>query len=213
MSRHCHNPEATRRAILESAAAQIHRLGYQATSLDAILVESGVSKGALYHHFANKHELGLAVVDEVYRQPFLETWNKGLHQSADPLTDLLVMLRQRRSETTACSIQHGCPLNNLAQELGGVDESFRQRIEAVLLAWCDLLRDALTRAAAAGLLKEGVDPGREALFVVAALEGATGLAKSTQDPRVYTQCLEALEEHALGLRLRAQPATQPGGVA
>ncbi len=203
MSRTTHNPELTRRALLDSAAGHIHRLGFQAASLDAILTESGVSKGALYHHFATKQELGLAVVDEVYGQPFLAELAAQLRRSADPLTDLALVLRSKREGATLCSVQHGCPLNNLAQELAGQDEAFRQRINAIMQAWRNLLQDALDRAAQAGLLRSGVDTAREALFLVASLEGATGLAKTTRDPAVYTHCLEVLEEHLLGLRVRA----------
>jgi len=204
MSRTAHNPEATRRALLESAAAQIHRHGFQAASLDAILAETGVSKGALYHHFATKRELGLAVVDEMYGRPFLEEWARALRRGGDPLTDLLVLLRGKREAASACSVQHGCPLNNLAQELAGHDEEFRGRIEAVMRAWRNLIQDALERAAAAGLLRDGVDAGREALFVVAVLEGATGLAKTGRDPGLLEQTLSTLEEHLSGLRARTR---------
>lgn len=202
MSRTAHNPEATRRTLLESAAAQIHKLGFQATSLDAILAETGVSKGALYHHFATKHELGLAVVDEVWRAPYLEEWRLGLTQSGDPLTDLLVLLRRKREGATQCSIQHGCPLHNLAQELASVDEEFRRRIEAVMSAWRALIQDALERAAAAGLLRPGTDPRREAIFIVSLVEGASGTAKTAQDPELLAASLAVLEEHLSGLRAR-----------
>ncbi|MFA7330608.1 MAG: TetR family transcriptional regulator C-terminal domain-containing protein [Candidatus Delongbacteria bacterium] len=203
MSRTAHNPEATRRALLESAATQIHRLGFQATSLDAILAETGVSKGALYHHFATKHDLGLAVVDEVYRTPFLDEWRAGLSQGGDPLTDLLVLLRRKRDQASLCTVQHGCPLNNLAQELAGLDEEFRRRIEAVMRDWRLLIQDALERARLAGLLRPGVDPAREAAFVVAVVEGATGTAKTAQDPQLFADTLATLEEHLLALRLRS----------
>ncbi len=204
MSRTAHNPEQTRRALLESAAGHIHRLGFQAASLDAILAESGVSKGALYHHFATKQELGLAVVDEIYGQPVLAELAADLSRSVDPLTDLVLVLRRKREGATLCSVQHGCPLNNLSQELAGQDEAFRQRIEAIMQAWRNLLQDALDRAAQAGLLRPEVDTEREALFLVATMEGATGLAKTSRDPAVYTRCLDVLEEHLLQLRARTK---------
>jgi TetR/AcrR family transcriptional repressor of nem operon len=203
MSRTAHNPEATRRALLERAAVQIHQHGFQAASLDAILTETGVSKGALYHHFATKRELGLAVVDEVYGPPFLEEWARALRRGGDPLTDLLILLRAKREGASACSVQHGCPLNNLAQELAGHDEEFRARIESVMDAWRGLIQEALERAVTAGLLRPGVDAAREALFVVAVLEGATGLAKTSRDPGLLEQALATLEEHLSGLRTRS----------
>lgn len=46
--------EGTRAKILAAARAGFAANGYEGTSLDAIMAAAGVSKGALYHHFANK---------------------------------------------------------------------------------------------------------------------------------------------------------------
>ena len=59
------NPKATRELLLEAAFWEIFRSGFQAASLDAILKETGVTKGALYPHFPSKAALGHAVIDEV----------------------------------------------------------------------------------------------------------------------------------------------------
>jgi AcrR family transcriptional regulator len=53
--------EATVAALLGCARDRFAADGYLATSLDAIAAEAGVTKGALYHHFAGKEELFAAV--------------------------------------------------------------------------------------------------------------------------------------------------------
>jgi AcrR family transcriptional regulator len=55
----------TRGQILFAAYKEIHVNGFQSASLSNILKRTGVTKGALYHHFRDKSELGYAVVDEV----------------------------------------------------------------------------------------------------------------------------------------------------
>ena len=55
--------EATRRALLESAARLFAEKGFAATSLDEVAAEARVTKGAVYHHFANKQALFEAVAD------------------------------------------------------------------------------------------------------------------------------------------------------
>jgi AcrR family transcriptional regulator len=55
--------EATTRALLEAARDLFARDGYGATSLDAVVARAGVTKGALYHHFAGKRELFAAVFE------------------------------------------------------------------------------------------------------------------------------------------------------
>ena len=56
--------ESARSRILRAAFEEIYRHGYQGTRVDAILAETGLTKGAFYHHFSSKQDLGYAVVDE-----------------------------------------------------------------------------------------------------------------------------------------------------
>lgn len=55
--------ESTTTALLDAARELFAHDGYAATSLDAVVARAGVSKGALYHHFAGKQELFRAVFD------------------------------------------------------------------------------------------------------------------------------------------------------
>lgn len=57
--------EATRRALLDSAAALFAANGFATTSLDQVAADARVTKGAVYHHFLNKQALFTAVADEV----------------------------------------------------------------------------------------------------------------------------------------------------
>jgi AcrR family transcriptional regulator len=57
--------DATRRAVLAAARASFGRKGYAQTSVDEIAAAARVTKGAVYHHFANKEALFRAVHAEV----------------------------------------------------------------------------------------------------------------------------------------------------
>ncbi len=56
---------ATRAHILNVATGLFTAEGYEATSVEAVLQASGVSRGALYHHFANKEAVFTAVLESV----------------------------------------------------------------------------------------------------------------------------------------------------
>src|SRR5215467_8452503 len=56
---------STREAILEAASRLIHVHGYNHTSLDDVLRESGVGKGNFYYHFRSKEDLGHAILDQI----------------------------------------------------------------------------------------------------------------------------------------------------
>jgi AcrR family transcriptional regulator len=55
----------TRAALLASARAQFAERGFAATNRDDIAAGAGVTRGALYHHFATKEDVFRAVVEEL----------------------------------------------------------------------------------------------------------------------------------------------------
>jgi AcrR family transcriptional regulator len=57
--------EATRRAVLAAARASFGKKGYAQTSVDEIAAAARVTKGAVYHHFADKEALFRVVHAEV----------------------------------------------------------------------------------------------------------------------------------------------------
>ena len=56
---------ATREQLIEVATRLFAERGYEDTSIEAVLAAAGVSRGALYHHFAGKDTLFEAVVESV----------------------------------------------------------------------------------------------------------------------------------------------------
>ena len=61
-------PEETVRKILDTAERLFIEMGYDRTSLQEIIDETGLSKGAIYHHFASKEEILYAVCDRIGRR-------------------------------------------------------------------------------------------------------------------------------------------------
>jgi AcrR family transcriptional regulator len=55
----------TRQALVDAARERFGEQGYAATSVDEIVRQAGVTKGALYHHFADKEAVFRAVVEDV----------------------------------------------------------------------------------------------------------------------------------------------------
>jgi TetR/AcrR family transcriptional repressor of nem operon len=194
-------PDATRERLLRAAFEEIHRHGFQAASLDAILARAGVTKGALYHHFADKAALGHAMLDEVVTGLLLQRWLGRLQQSeADPLTTLQGIFRERAERLTPQEVELGCPLNNLAQEMSPLDEQFRGRINGTFDTWTEAFARALERGQADGSVRRDLDARRVAAFLVAAIEGSIGLAKSAKSAPMLRSNLEMLAVFLESLR-------------
>ena len=61
-------PEETVRKILDTAERLFIETGYDRASLQEIIDETGLSKGAIYHHFASKEDIFYAVCDRIGRR-------------------------------------------------------------------------------------------------------------------------------------------------
>lgn len=66
--RQAERADATRRRLLSAARALFAERGYDATPVEEILARTGLSKGAFYHHFADKRELLDAVYEELEQE-------------------------------------------------------------------------------------------------------------------------------------------------
>jgi len=182
------DPVKTREKLLLSAFQQIHEHGFQAVSLDAILRDTGVTKGALYHHFPNKSALGYAVVDELIGPTVAATWIEPIVQSDDPVTALQQLIRVSGENMTMHDLKMGCPLNNLSQEMSATDEGFRRRLDSIYKNWRERIAAALERGKQNNSVASHVDADSTATFLVASLEGCIGMAKNAQDMDTLMQC-------------------------
>ena len=191
---------ATRQRLLAAAFQAMHRDGFRAAGLNAILAETGLTKGALYHHFPSKMALGYAVIDGPVRDYVENWWLKPLEGADDPLEGLAEIIRSRLRRDVPAMLKLGCPLNNLAQEMASVDEGFRQRIEALYRDWRRGLARALSHGQHAGTVDTGIEVDATAAFIIAALQGAFSQAKNAQDLGVFRECLEGLNEYLNHLR-------------
>jgi len=196
------NPDQTRQRILEAAFMEIYRNGFQGMRLDEVLAATSLTKGALYHHFPNKQALGYAVVDEVIQQTMQAMWIQPLRGAKDPLGALIDVIKQLPDNKPPEIIQYGCPLNNLAQEMSPLDEGFRQRLDHVFGEWHGATREALEQAQLQGQIRADCDCDEIATFVMAALEGCIGLAKSAQSKDRLTTCNRGLIQFLLSLKTR-----------
>jgi len=185
---HPRHPNVTRARLLDAAFAEIHRNGYQAASLANILSASGLTKGALYHHFADKQALGLAVLDEVIGAYIMQTFVAPLANTSKPVATLVQILHEIGSGSCVAKIELGCPFSNMMQEMSGIAPAFRERLAHWLGVWQDAFISALQRARNIGEIRADVDCEAAALFIIASMEGCMSLAKNHQSMTTLHRC-------------------------
>lgn len=188
-------PEETRQRILSSAFEEFYRNGFQGGSINNIVEAAGTTKGALFHHFAGKSDLGHAVIDEVIHPYMKARWFDVMAASVDPITDIRRVIESFAKDGAKCGVANGCPLNNLAQEMSALDEEFRKRIENVFVEWRSCIELAFARGIKSGKVRKNVSPRNVAALIVAALEGMIGSAKNAQSMEPMRQAGAAFFEY------------------
>lgn len=79
--------QSTRTALIAAARPMFAERGYAAVGTEEIVREAGVTRGALYHHFAGKKEL-LAAIYEQIESEIAEQVVTGVAPGAGPLETL-----------------------------------------------------------------------------------------------------------------------------
>ncbi len=181
--------EQTRQKILTISADEIHQHGFKATSLSVILKRCEISKGALYHHFENKMELGYAVFEEIFTPMFLAMWQPAVEVD-DPIEGLCEFFESMSQQLTCDEVVCGCPLNNLCQEMAGVDEGFRLRILNMQQQLNHLIALNLQRVSAT--LRDSLDFNQVAYFIVACFHGSSSLSKSAKNKELFDKVIKEL---------------------
>jgi TetR/AcrR family transcriptional regulator, transcriptional repressor for nem operon len=179
---------ATRDRILDTATALVFEHGVAGTTLDDVRAATKVSKGQLYHYFADKQDLTHAVIDRTVEQVLeaqprladLSSWTKISRWFDD-----LVQLQVERHGVG------GCPIGTLAGELAETDDFARMELARGYDRWEAPLRQGLEQMRAEGKLKRGADPARLATATLAAIQGGLVLTQTRRDPQQLRIALDA----------------------
>jgi AcrR family transcriptional regulator len=117
----------TQSALLEAAARGLSRYGYSNLVLERVAAEAGYTRGALYHLFAGKEDLALAVVEWV-REVWYAEVGSLLSDVADPIGTLIAVAR---GHAVFCRRDIARVMITLRVEFSGKDHPVGRRIREV----------------------------------------------------------------------------------
>ena len=187
--------QATRERIVAAAAAAIFERGVARTSLDEVKAAAGVSSSQLYHYFADKQALVMAVIDHQ---------TDAILESQQPLLSHLDSVAALRSWADALvafqlqlDCQGGCPIGTIGAELAETDPAARAEVAQGFQRWESAIRAGLRAMHARGELT--VDPDPLALATLAALQGGLLLTQIYRTADPLRAALDAMIDHIASL--------------
>lgn len=189
--------ELTQRLIIEESFKLFYANGFSKTSIPEIMSRTGLSKGAFYHHFKNKHDLGQKVIGVVVRKRVYESMIAPLYNYRDEnVIDLLCrVFNERINNFSLEEKRFGCPVNNLINELGSSDEVFKKVLKKLITDWKSMLIKVLEEGKLKNEIRGNVNSSAVAIYLISGFEGVRGIRKVFDEDNVLLEYLESLKNY------------------
>ena len=184
--------EQTQKVLRDQARKLFAQKGYSAAATDELVRRAKVTKGALYHHFANKLDLYHAVVDDMERE-LVERIESAGGKQRDPWKRLEAMCRSYLDGTSEPGVANILVLEAPVVLGWKTWCSLEQKYEVAAFARC--LKDAV-----------GLDEPPETLaqVILGALTTGARVIATSEDPKAAREQVEKTIERLLsGLRKTA----------
>ncbi|MGH3029418.1 MAG: TetR family transcriptional regulator C-terminal domain-containing protein [Gaiellaceae bacterium] len=162
---------ATKQRLLDAGLPMLLEHGYNDLGIQALLEATGVPKGSFYHHFEDKEDFALQVVEQ-YMRGVHDSLEACLGDAAQPPLERVRCFFGTTEEHYRQEGYLGCLLGGLGQELSAVSEVFRSRIEECFSEIVEQLAVCLEEARRNGDIAADADPRHFASLLVDCWEGA-----------------------------------------
>ncbi|WP_350350726.1 helix-turn-helix domain-containing protein [Microbacterium sp. A8/3-1] len=189
---------SARASILETSFLLFLAKGYDATSMSDIVRETGMSKGALYHHFTSKDELFAAairsyfidiVADSASPADGFDGFEGAVRAASTSLTDALTHVSSLGAEMTA-----------YYRFLTYAIDRHGPEVQRALSARLRTLSDAAERDARSGARRNRIAPGVLADMALATIEGAALLGSMEGPERMVARVEDAVDQFLATVR-------------
>ena len=185
--------------LLDAAVNLVRRDGFAATSIDDLCKAAGVTKGAFFHHFAGKEDLGVEVANH---------WREGTgrlfaeaayHRHRDPLARILAYLDFRKALVQGGLPDLTCLVGTLVQEVYDSHPRIRDACDASISGHATTLVADIEAAMKTHKPLPGWTAESLALHTQVVLQGAFVVAKARNDTRVVIDAVDHLKRYVRSL--------------
>ncbi len=166
--------------LLNAATALMLVRGFTATTVDEICERAKLTKGAFFHYFDSKEELGRALVEKWSRErKAAHSKLFGVHE--DPLKRVLAYASGIARLAEEGSLMRGCLIGAFAQELQEI-KAIRQACDEGFSVWVEQLAHEIALAKERHAPNAKVSAQELAEAFIAHIEGAILIAKASGSP-------------------------------
>jgi len=181
--------------------------GYEATSVAEVLEKADVNSGSLYYYFSGKQELLLAVLERYKEMLWPMVIEPAFAREKDSLERIFAVLEGYRQGLLYTVFTGGCPIGNLALEVGDHDPRAREKVAENFSGWCRWIERCLEEAR--DRLPAGLDREKLAQFVLTVMEGAVMQARAHGSIAAFDASVSQLRAYFDMLQSQASTTPKP----
>ena len=171
----------TKERLIGAGLRMLLENGYNALGIQAVLDETATPKGSFYHHFKDKEDFALRVVETYIAEVHVVLDQCLKDESCPPLDRIRAffgIVQQKYREEGYL----GCLMGGLGQELAGVNDDFRRVIERCLGSIAEQLAICLEAARQTGTIARDSNVRALADLLVDCWEGAALRSRLRREP-------------------------------
>lgn len=191
-----YEPRATKTKLLNSALKLIRTQGFEATSVDDVCRDAGVTKGAFFHHFKSKEEL--AVISTRYWTDVTSAVfaSAPYHGFEDPLDQLIGYIDFRAQLLEGRTLPEStCLLGTMAQEQFVSNPAIRDACAMGIASHADAVAGMIHAAKARHAPRATWSAESLALHTQAVIQGAFVIAKAKDDAAFAADSIRHLRRY------------------
>lgn len=173
-----------------------HTKGYYNTSLDDILKELSLSKGAFYHHFKSKEDFFINIVQTLIVQKVYSLLVEPLNTFENPLPIIVESLEKALEPSNSNEMAYGFMLNDFLTEFNKRNEEISKYLKDILSVWEVNLVSVLKRGKLDGYIARHVDCEGVATYVIASYLGMRSLLMgNSNNGQLKYQYIQQLKQY------------------
>jgi len=187
----------TRQVLIDKGYELINMYGYHAISIDKILSEVGLTKGAFYYHFENKHHFVEAIIQERIEKEIHSEFIEPINERGNPIYILEDLLRDKLINNKSITDGLGSPLTNFIVQLSLEENEYdlQLQLKEILDQWKIALINLLHRGINDGYLDRYINTESVAEFIINSLEGIRTLKRITNDKALCFNYMEQFKNY------------------
>ncbi|NRD19789.1 TetR/AcrR family transcriptional regulator [Winogradskyella eckloniae] len=187
--------ELTKQLILDESFKLFYKNGFKTTSVDKIMNATQLTKGAFYHHYKSKRELGLELISSKLQQRVYDGMITPLYEEGNALEILENTFSSRLKSFSVFDKRHGCPMNNLINEIADEEEAYQFALKRIIEEWKAALIHLLERGKKDKDINHTISSSAAAVYLISAFEGVRGLRKLYNDDQILDDYIEGLSQY------------------